>query len=168
MTMPDRAAALSTQLADVHRSMRERLAALRQQVAAGTGPQGADGRGPTGADDADSADLLSYCLGVCTAISTHHTGEDGQLLPALQAAAPELAPVIGKLIEDHVLVAGLLRQIRELLGRDSWEPDVLLRELDGLAAILESHFGFEERRISRALDALGPGAWTAEVFAPSP
>ena len=42
-----------------------------------------------------------------------------------------------------------------------------MRELDGLTAILESHFGYEERRIAKALDSLGPEAWTAEVFTPA-
>jgi hypothetical protein len=41
-----------------------------------------------------------------------------------------------------------------------------VRELDGLIAILESHFSYEERRIAKALDTLGPLAWTADVFAP--
>lgn len=96
---------------------------------------------------------------------THHAGEDGQLLPTLRAAAPELAPVIDRLTEDHQVVAGILRRIRELLapGHDSARPDALVRELDGLTAILESHFGYEERRIASALDTLGPRAWTADV-----
>jgi hypothetical protein len=74
--------------------------------------------------------------------------------------------VIDKLTEDHALVAGILRQVRELLtpGRASSGPDALVRELDGLIAIPESHFSYEERRIATALDALGPAAWTAEVF----
>jgi len=68
--------------------------------------------------------------------------------------------VIDKLIEDHQLVAAILRQVRELLepGRPPSAPAALLRELDGLTAILESHFSFEERRIARALDTLDPGS----------
>jgi hypothetical protein len=97
---------------------------------------------------------------------THHAGEDHQLLPALRAAAPELAPVIDKLIEDHALVAAILRRIRESLtpGPARSSPGALTRELDGLMAILESHFSYEERRLARALDILGHGAWTADVF----
>ena len=34
----------------------------------------------------------------------------------------------------------------------------LLAELDGLSAIMESHFSFEERRIREALDALDGSA----------
>jgi iron-sulfur cluster repair protein YtfE (RIC family) len=153
-------AALSEQLIHVHQALRERLTSLRQEAAGGTGPAAADAALPE--------DLLSHCLTFCTAIHAHHSGEDNQLLPALRAAAPELAPVIDNLIEDHDLVAGILRRIRELLtpGHSPSGPGALMRELDGLTAILESHFSYEERRIAKALDILGPQAWTADVFAP--
>ena len=157
---PDRTAALSEQLIHVHQTLRERLTALRQEAVGGTGHPAAD--------TTIGEDLLSHCLSFCTAIHTHHAGEDSQLLPALRAAAPELASVIDNLTEDHSLVAGILQQLRELLtpGQSSSSPDTLVRELDGLIAILESHFSYEERRIAKALDALGPQAWTADVFAP--
>jgi hypothetical protein len=76
--------------------------------------------------------------------------------------------VIDNLLEDHALVSGILRQIRDLLapGRAPSGPGALTRELDGLTAILESHFTYEERRIAQALDTLGPSAWTADVFTP--
>lgn len=156
---PDRAAALSEQLIQVHQSLRGRIAAVRQQVTAGAGRSAAGAAVPP--------DLLSHCLGFCTAIHAHHTGED-RLLPALRAAAPALAPVIDNLIEDHRLVAAILQRIRELLAPDRVPaaPGALLRELDGLMAILESHFSYEERRIASALDAMGPSAWDADVFAP--
>jgi hemerythrin-like domain-containing protein len=158
--MADRMAALSEQLVYVHQVLRERLAALRQEAA--------DGSGQSAADAVIGEDLLSHCLSFCAAIHTHHTGEDGQLLPALRAAAPELAPVIDNLLEDHALVAGILQQLRELLtsGRASADPVALVQELDGLIAILESHFSYEERRIAKALDTLGHRAWTADVFTP--
>ena len=152
-------AALSEQLVHVHEALRERLTSLRQQAVGDTGP--------VAADPALPEDLLSHCLSFCTAIHAHHSGED-RLLPALRAAAPELAPVIDNLIEDHDLVAGILRRIRELLtpGQTPSGPGALIRELDGLTAILESHFSYEERRIAKALDILGPQAWTADVFTP--
>jgi hypothetical protein len=160
LTTPDRVTALSEQLTDVHQALRERLTSLRQEAAGGAGPRAAY--------DAIPEDLLSHCLSLCTATRTHHTGEDNQILPALRAAAPKLAPVIDKLIEDHALIAGILRHIRELLtpGRTPSGPGALTRELDGLTAILESHFSYEERRIAQALDTLGPSAWTADVFTP--
>ena len=160
MATPDRVAALSEQLIHVHQTLRERLISLRQEVAEGTGRLPADAVGE---------DLLSHCLSFCTVIHTHHTGEDSQLLPALRAAMPDLAPVIDKLIEDHALVTGILRQIRDLLAPDRTlaGPGALARELDGLTAILSSHFSYEERHVARALDTLGPEAWSADVFSPS-
>ena len=159
MTPPSRAVALSEQLTRVHAALRDRLVLVRQEVAERGGP----GPGVAWPDD-----LLSHCLGFCAAIHTHHRGEDSRLLPALRDAAPGLAPVIDKLIEDHELVAGILRRIRDLLdpGRPPVGTQTFLRELDGLTAILTSHFGYEERRIAQALDTLGPGGWVAEVFAP--
>ena len=156
---PDRAAALSEQLIHVHEELRQLLASVRREAADG---------GPPGPRTAIGQDLLSHCLGFCAAIHAHHTGEDSQLLPALRAAAPELAPVIDNLIADHALVAGILRQVRELLapGRPPSRPDDLVRELDGLIAILESHFQYEERRLAKALDTAGPLPWSADVFAP--
>jgi hypothetical protein len=42
-------------------------------------------------------------------------------------------------------------------------------ELDGLAALLESHFGYEERKLLQALNALDAGAGTAaKLFGISP
>ncbi len=162
-------AALSEQLIQVHRDLRERLAWLRSALADGRGV--ADGSEVLAGDAGIPDDLLSHCLGFCAAIHAHHTGEDDRLLPRLRDAAPELAPVIDNLIQDHALVAVLLRRIRELLAprppaRGPWpaEPGTLVRELDGLTAILESHFGYEERRLSRALDALDPDTSIADVF----
>jgi hypothetical protein len=149
----DRVAALSEQLIQVHQELRERLAGLRHDLdGAGHGAAVADG-------------LPAHCLGFCAAVGAHHSGEDERLLPRLRDAAPELAPVIDKLIEDHALVAGILRRIRELLaaGQDT-EPATLGRELDGLTAILESHFGYEERRLARALDELDPATSIPAVF----
>jgi iron-sulfur cluster repair protein YtfE (RIC family) len=142
---PPRVTALSEQLVQVHQALRGRLASLRADA--------------TAVPD----DLLSHCLSFCAALHTHHTGEDHQLFPALQAAHPELAPVIGKLAEDHVLVAGILGQLRDLLAAPP-DPATLHRELDGLTAILESHFSFEERRIAAALDTLGPEDQYPDVF----
>ena len=146
-TVPPRLMALSEQLIQVHQALRERLASLRSDA--------------TAVPD----DLLSHCAGFCAAIHAHHTGEDHDLFPALKAAHPELAPIIGKLEEDHVLVAGILGRLRDLLTARP-EPAALQRELDGLTAILESHFSFEERRIATALDTLEPESQFPAVFRP--
>jgi Hemerythrin HHE cation binding domain len=149
----DRAEALGAQLVLVHRSLRDRLRSVRRRLASG-------GHAPPGDD------LLQHCVGFCAAVHTHHTGEDAELLPALRAARPDLAGVIANLMEDHRIVAGLLTRLRDLLAspRARTDPASIVGELDGLAAILENHFAYEERRIATALDALGPEARVAAVF----
>ncbi|MFD9939206.1 hemerythrin domain-containing protein [Nonomuraea sp. NPDC059023] len=133
-------AAFGTQLIEVHDWLRGELVRLREDLASGGRP----------------ADLRAHCLAFCTAVTRHHTGEDGVAFPALAERHPELRPVIAQLEEDHQLVAHLLERIESLDGSD---PEAALSELDGLTAILESHFTFEERKIVAALDALDLPEW---------
>jgi hypothetical protein len=79
--------------------------------------------------------------------------------------------VIAKLLEDHGAIAAILLQVGELAARSTAAPGQelpeLRRELDGLAAIAESHFGYEERAVSAALDAGVPDTgWSQPVFRP--
>lgn len=155
----DRTLALSVQLVQTHEALRERLERVRAALLAGE-----PGGPPT--------DLLAHCLGFCAALRTHHTGEDEALLPTLRRERPELAPVIDKLVEDHGLIAGVLHRVDELVAGAAADPAAgiapIVGELDGLAAIMSSHFGYEERSIAAALDRLGAGAWVAEVFTVAP
>jgi hemerythrin superfamily protein len=82
------------------------------------------------------ADLLLYCQGFCTALTDHHEAEDASLFPVLAAEHPAL---IAKLREDHDLIAMLLAELARAPEGD------LQQHLDGIGAIMESHFRFEER-----------------------
>jgi iron-sulfur cluster repair protein YtfE (RIC family) len=119
-------------------------------------------------------DLRAHCAAFCSALTTHHTREDTRTFPLLADEVPELRLVIVKLQEDHVLIAGLLERVRDATDRLPAEPapDEILRferELDGLAAIMESHFAFEERRVTAALDQLERADHTAvELFGIDP
>ncbi|MFE7562810.1 hemerythrin domain-containing protein [Kitasatospora sp. NPDC057500] len=151
----DRAVALSIQLSRVHRDLRRRIDGLRSAP------------GPHRPDDDP---LAVHCLAFCEALTDHHEGEEERMFVRLVRERPALAPTIDKLVEDHGLISSILVRVRELaLGaagspdaerdpvqRDpaQWEP--VRRELDGLAAILESHFRYEERVIGAALDATTP------------
>ncbi len=64
-------------------------------------------------------------------------------------------PRLDGLSRDHQLIAGLLDRAATLArGLDAVGTRA---ELDGLAAILASHFAGEERRIAGALDAPAAG-----------
>jgi hemerythrin-like domain-containing protein len=99
------------------------------------------------------ADLLLYCHGFCAALSGHHVSEGAALFPELAARHPGLRPAIAKLVQDHEVIAALLAQF-EYARTTAATPDELARHLDGLSAIMESHFSYEERQLLDALAAL--------------
>jgi hemerythrin-like domain-containing protein len=108
-------------------------------------------------------DLLLYCHGFCVALGAHHLGEDAGLFPELKARHPELRPVIAKLEQDHSMISHLLAQLDEAM--QSGESGVVLRRhLDGLGAIMESHFRYEERELLGVLAELDFVADPAQVF----
>ncbi|MCA2214680.1 hemerythrin domain-containing protein [Jidongwangia harbinensis] len=102
-------------------------------------------------------ELADHCLAFCAAVTRHHTEEDTSVFPLLAARHPELRDVLDGLERDHRMVAGMLARLAELAQR--LDEDGARAELDGLAALLESHFVWEEKRLAGVLDALDPGEW---------
>lgn len=159
-----RLTAIGNQLIDIHLSLREELARLREDTDAwldGDGDGNGNGERPGG--------LRAHCLAFCSAVSRHHTGEDAGAFPALAAQHPELRPVLDELGRDHHIVAGILRALEELLdgsAQDAGPADAarVRYELDGLAVLLESHFFYEEKKLVAALNALPERAGTAETL----
>lgn len=173
-----RLTALGTQLIEIHDWLREELARLRASLDS-----------PGGAGTGLSRELRAHCAGFCAALDRHHTGEDGGAFRLLAEQVPELRPVLAELSADHRLVADVLRRIEALLagasggragdgtaagrtaddgsaadgsatGGPAANGAAVRAELDGLAALLESHFTYEERKLVAALDAVTGG--TAE------
>jgi hypothetical protein len=150
----DRAVALSLQLAQAHDELRRQLRSLKADLGR---------RRPS--DDG----LVTHCLAFCAAITAHHQGEDAGMFAELLRRRPDLAGTIGKLVEDHALISWILTRITDLAADATASRGAALNaisgELDGLAAIVESHFAFEERTISVALDGGTPDPdWSDAVF----
>jgi hemerythrin-like domain-containing protein len=112
-----------------------------------------------------SRDLLLYCHGFCAALDGHHRGEDRALFPAIEAEHPQLAPVLRSLERDHTMIAHLLSGLEAAVGRAAG-PEELDQHLEGIAAIMENHFRFEERKLLSVLDALRLSATVPEVLGP--
>ncbi len=110
-------------------------------------------------------DLLLFCHGFCTALTGHHEGEDRQLFPAIAAAHPELRDTLRYLQQDHSMIAHLLAALQAAVDRTA-PPDELDRHLEGIAAIMESHFRYEERSLLTVLDRLGLDADPDDVLGP--
>lgn len=87
------------------------------------------------------------------ALDGHHRGEDALLFPAIVAQYPEAARVVGMLRQDHDMIATLLTRF-DAAVRSAESPATLAQHLEGLAAIMESHFRFEERELEPLLGKL--------------
>ncbi|MGR6920075.1 hemerythrin domain-containing protein [[Actinomadura] parvosata] len=149
-TPADRLTAFGNQLIIVHDWLREELATLREDAAAYLASRSA--RAP---------ELSAHCLAFCSALERHHSGEDATAFPALAEQFPQLRPVLEELTRDHRIVSDTLRRLQRLvdgLGDDRTRD--VQAELDGLAALMESHFTYEERKIAAALNALDVPEWS--------
>lgn len=136
----NRLIAWNRELTAAHQRLRQALRVTRDSLDAG---------------DVESAgaDLVLYCHGFCAALSGHHTSEDAALFPELSARHPRLRSPIAKLMQDHEVIAALLTQLDHALTASA-TPDELVRHLDGLSAIMESHFNYEERQLLDTLSTL--------------
>ena len=132
--------AWNRELTAAHHRLRETMRRARRALDAG-------------AAGAASTDVLSHCLAFCSALSGHHASENAALFPELSARYPDLGPTITTLAQDHAMMASLLRALDDGI-REAASRGELARHLDGLAAIMESHFRYEERQLLGVLSAL--------------
>jgi len=110
-----------------------------------------------------TGDLQLYCLGFCTALTGHHTAEDNRLFPRVLRERPELASAIATLIRDHTMIAHLIRDLEHALANSADTPE-LLRHLDGIEAVMVTHFRFEEKQLVGLLDATAIDADRTDLF----
>lgn len=148
-----RLVAWSHELRSVHDRLRAALELTRDALADGSGSEPA------------TRELLLFCHGFCTALTGHHEGEDRSLFPAIAAAHPELGDTLRKLQQDHSMISHLLAGLQQAVDRAA-SPDELDRHLDGVAAIMESHFRYEETQLLGVLDALALRADPSDVLGP--
>ncbi|WP_167132256.1 hemerythrin domain-containing protein [Paramicrobacterium chengjingii] len=109
-------------------------------------------------DDAEQTepaarDLLLFCHGFCVALTGHHEAEDRELFPTIAAEHPELRDTLRRLEQDHSMIAHLMAGLTDAVERSA-SPAELSRHMEGIAAIMESHFRYEERQLLTVLDTL--------------
>lgn len=148
-----RLVAWNREMREVHDRLRHALRVTRKSVAEGH------------ASEAATRDLLLFCHGFCTALTKHHEGEDRELFPAIAAAHPHLRETLRYLEQDHSMIAHLLGGLQQAVDHGS-SPADLDRHLEGIAAIMESHFGYEERQLLTVLETLDLEADVHTVFGP--
>jgi len=148
-----RLVAWGREMREVHDRLRAAHRVALDEVAAGRTPASA------------SRDLLLFCRGFCAALDGHHRGEDALLFPAVAAEHPDLAEPLRKLVQDHAMIGHLVGALQADVTASA-ASDVLGRHLDGIGAIMESHFRFEERTLLGILDRLGLRAEVTDVLGP--
>jgi hypothetical protein len=129
-----RLTAYGNQLVETHIRLRDALDDLRDGV-------------PPGRDPA------THCLAFCEAVTAHHTGEDAEMFPLLAARHPELRELLDGLKRDHVMIAQLLGNLAAVAA----DRDRTALEVEGLSAILGSHFAWQEKRLVAILNEVRPG-----------
>ena len=148
-----RLAAWSHELRAVHERLREALRVTRTAL---------DDGQPT---ERATRDLLLFCHGFCTALTEHHVGEDRVLFPAIAAAHPELGETLRYLVQDHSMIAHLVSGLESATRRSASRAEIDLH-LEGIAAIMESHFRYEERQLLTVLATLELDADPLAVLGP--
>lgn len=106
-------------------------------------------------------DLRTHCRTFCSVLNAHHSAEDDGGFPVLGKHYPELRPVLDELRRDHELIAEALGRLKDLSTMDV----VPERELETVAALLETHLVYEEKKIVAALNDLRVGGAEAEAVA---
>ena len=148
-----RLVAWSRELRTTHDRLRDALTVTRQALATG--------------EPAESAtrDLLLFCHGFCAALTAHHEGEDSDLFPAIARQHPGLRDTLRYLRQDHSMIAHLVGGLQTAVASAA-PPAELARHLDGVAAIMESHFRYEERQLLAVLERLTLDADPRTVLGP--
>lgn len=147
-----RLVAWAAELRQAHGRLREALQVVRDDAAG-------DHR------EAAGRELLLFCHGFCVALTGHHEGEDHELFPAIGAAHPELRSMLRYLQQDHSMIAHLVTGLRSSLTETAKPADLALH-LEGIAAIMESHFRYEERQLLRVLETLALDTDPKRVLGP--
>jgi iron-sulfur cluster repair protein YtfE (RIC family) len=85
-------------------------------------------------------------------LHNHHTGEDIAMFPFLAERRPELAPVLDRLREEHVRIAALTAELKQVIGTESADPRHVRDEVERLSTALEAHLTYEEEQLIPVLD----------------
>jgi hypothetical protein len=159
-TEPEQAA--GRHLVDIHDHLRgelEQLRGLVDQVTSGALDPGlARSHIATMTMRQNNWTVGAYCASYCRIVTTHHSLEDQGLFPRLRAADPRLAPVIGRLREEHLVIHDVLERVDRALVAFVGGPDgagALRDAVDLLTDTLLSHLSYEERELVEPLARLG-------------
>jgi hemerythrin-like domain-containing protein len=96
--------------------------------------------------------LGAYCQSYCGFVNGHHSLEDASVFPHLRRAEPDVAPVLDRLQEEHLVIHDLLDRVDTALVSlvqtgDDGALDAVEESLRTLGDRLLSHLAYEEREL---------------------
>jgi hypothetical protein len=148
-----RVVAWSAELRRVHQRLADALVIARASIESGE---------PVAA----GLDPLTYCWAFCSALDGHHGGEDQWLFPMVRAARPDVTDVLDNLARDHRMIGHLLADLRRAMTAGAGVAE-LVRHVDGIEAVMTTHFRYEEKRLLGIVDELDlADVDTTTVFGP--
>lgn len=103
--------------------------------------------------------VAGFCGQVCRLVTMHHTLENQAMYPPIAALAG-YAPVVERLMEEHLVVHAHLERVDDLALAVMADPSRigdLAAAVDALRADLESHFLYEEEEMAEPMGLLGMG-----------
>jgi hypothetical protein len=162
VTYTDRGRQVGRHLIDVHDGLRAELTELREvveQVKAGARSAG-EARAALNEMALRQNDwtLGAFCSRYCRAVAQHHGLEDEAIFPHLRRADSELAPVIDRLTEEHLVIHDAIEAVDQALVDHINNPnefDRLQAAIDMLTDTLLSHLSYEEVELVEPLARLG-------------
>jgi hypothetical protein len=160
---PEAGRSLARELVAVHDHLRAELAQLRDMIA-----QVASGNLDPGTARSEISKLTmrqnqwtvgAYCESYCRLVGLHHTLEDTSLFTGLRRMDGRLAPVTGRLSEEHEVIAGLLSRVDAALVALVTDPvrgmPAVRASVDLLTDALLSHLSYEEQQLVEPLARYG-------------
>jgi alkanesulfonate monooxygenase SsuD/methylene tetrahydromethanopterin reductase-like flavin-dependent oxidoreductase (luciferase family) len=149
-------------LVDVHDMLRRELAELRDVLAQVR--EGALGAGAARSALNEMAlrqndwTLGAFCARYCGVVTQHHGLEDDAIFPHLVRSDATLAPVIGRLADEHLVIHDAIQAVDRSLVQHMSRPDdfePIQAAIDFLTDALLSHLSYEEHEIVEPLARLG-------------
>jgi len=156
------AEALGNHLTDVHGNLRqelEKILGVLGEVKAGVLSVGrARSLLNTMTLRQNNWNIGAYCEAYCTRLTRHHGIEDASIFPHLRGSDTNLAPVIDRLEQEHVIIHEVIEGVdRALVNLVREEDDFteLQEAMDILSDALLSHLAYEEQQLSEPLARYG-------------
>ena len=102
--------------------------------------------------------LGAFCSRYCSVVTQHHGLEDAAVFPHLATSEPELAPVIDRLAQEHLVIHDAIQAVDQALVSQmtqSANHEGIQAAIDYLTDALLSHLSYEEQELVEPLARLG-------------